>query len=139
MGARLQSAGMPRPLIARTVSTPLLVLLLGSGCAHRVVFKSEPVTATVYVDDELIGPTPVAVRRTLWPFRKVDVRIEAQGYRTIEVPLHKDARTLRPLGDLLLLKWRKMLGLKARRVHTLVLVPEHGPSGTWTPDDARGE
>lgn len=115
--------------------TALLLGLLSTGCAHRVLLQTEPPGAEVYEGGELIGHSPVELRRTMWPFRKVPITVRMKGHRAVTVRLDRDIGPIRWLGDCLTLKWRRLLGMQPRRVHTLVLVPRHGRSGSWTPED----
>ncbi len=70
-------------------------------------------------------PAPVTLRRKPWGHRLVVTR---DGYR----PVTLRAARLRP--------WRSLLWPRdpdANPGVLVLLVPEHGPAGTWTPDDLR--
>jgi hypothetical protein len=53
----------------------VVLCALSSGCAHQVMVKSEPPGASVYVDDQKVGVTPVAIEEKTGP----------SGLMTIEV------------------------------------------------------
>ena len=116
----------------------LAAALLLAGCAHRVALDSDPPGATVRRGDAALGVTPTEVRLRWWPGRKLPVEVASPGYRAVAIRLDEDVGILRIAGEVLTLRWRRLLGLRPRAVHRLVLVPEHGPAGTWTPEDATG-
>src|SRR5687768_8887296 len=62
--------------------TGCATIVTGAGEDQAVRFASNPRGATVYVDDNPVGQTPVSVRLT----RKDDhhIRIEHPGYKTYE-------------------------------------------------------
>ena len=62
---------------------------------------------------------------------------EVQDYRDVEVDLAKALHLRRVLGDVLLLRWGRLSGNTVRSHHELLFVREHGPSGTWSAEDAR--
>jgi hypothetical protein len=97
----------------------LLLFAALTGCRHRVTVVSDPLGAAVSHGRVSLGTTPTEV--VLWkaPFLRYRVRVGHSGYRAVEVDL---ARGLRP--------WR------ARRQHEVILVREHGPSGTWDAEEA---
>ncbi|MCB9763966.1 MAG: PEGA domain-containing protein [Alphaproteobacteria bacterium] len=124
---------------------PLLALVLASGCVvHRVRVESEPPGAVVKLDGKVKGVTPLEFN-TVWtpPFsKKYEVRVTLPGYRPVASvkpswwqasPLRRDVRLWR--YALHLLRWRMIVGVAPRTTLNYVLVPEHGPSGTWTPED----
>lgn len=121
--------------LRRVLPAALLLGLLASGCAHRVLLKTEPPGAEVYEQGELIGHTPIQLKRTMWPFRKVPITLRMKGHRAVTVRLDRDIGPIRWLGDCITLKWRRLLGMEPRRVHSIMLVPRHGRSGSWTPAD----
>lgn len=57
-----------------------LLLLLCSGCAHRVRFESEPVPARVYLEDSFVGYTPLELDLGS---RVREVRFESAGFRPV--------------------------------------------------------
>lgn len=106
------------PGVLRPVRLALFTLLL-PGCVRRVIVESDPAGAMVRDEEQVLGPTPYE-RRVWWiPFAHQRVTVGMVGYRRVSVDLRRD------LG---LFRWQT--------VHEVVLVPEHGPSGTWLPEDA---
>ncbi len=62
----------------------LLLLLVSSGCVRRrLMVRSNPPGASVYVDKQLIGTTPTASAFTYYGTREVEV--VADGFRTEKV------------------------------------------------------
>lgn len=122
----------------------LLLLLLSQACVvHRVRVESEPPGAVVRLDGKVRGVTPVEFN-TVWtpPFVKDYVLgLSLPGYRPVRTeggwnhpsPLRREVRFWRYL--LHPLSWMKIIGRAPRSKYTFVLVPEHGPAGTWTPED----
>ena len=70
-----------------------------------------------------LGTAPIDTK--LWgpPFQKADFSIEKEGYRTIQSPTRLKHRNLR--------QWRL-----PQNELSYILLKEHGPVGTWTPEDA---
>jgi len=60
-------------------------VLLISGCAESVSVRTSPPGAAVYVDDEMIGVSPVGAR---WPRAALSdppkYRVQLDGYRAVE-------------------------------------------------------
>jgi hypothetical protein len=63
---------------------PIVALcgVAASGCAHRVVIETKPVGATVIVDDEVIGQSPVIIERSSWVGDSLAVKVQADNYET---------------------------------------------------------
>ncbi len=62
----------------------LLILLANAGCVRRrLTVRSDPPGATVYVDDQEIGETPVSTAFTYYGTRKV--QLVKDGYETLTV------------------------------------------------------
>ncbi len=69
----------PRNLIVGLI---LLPCLLSNGCVRRrMTIRSSPPGATVYIDDQLIGKTPVSTSFTYYGSRKF--RLVLGGYETL--------------------------------------------------------
>lgn len=65
------------------LATVAFVLLLSVGCVERrLLITSEPAGALVYLNDQEVGRTPLEVPFT-W-YGRYDVRLEREGYRTLE-------------------------------------------------------
>jgi len=61
-----------------------LSLVLSAGCVQRrLIIRSQPPGAMVYVDDYQIGPTPIATSFTYYGTRKI--RLVKDGYQTLTV------------------------------------------------------
>lgn len=102
-----------------------------SGCAYKVTLSSVPPAEIVLPNGDTVG-TPADVTLRYVPFGHQWIRASAPGYRTLEVDLrrteiqwwtivvgviaHPDVLWGRPRGEV-----------------RLLLVPEHGPAGTWDP------
>jgi hypothetical protein len=110
--------------------------LVGLGCAHRVELTSEPPGAEISVRGRPVGASPVELRVWWVPLGHLPVHAELQGYRDLDLDLQGDLGPVRILGEILTFRVPRLLGLKPRSSHQVVLVREHGPVGTWTPSDA---
>jgi hypothetical protein len=86
------------------------VAVLG-GCATHVRVESRPPGALVTARNGDAFSTPDKVYVGFWPFARRAVVVTAPGYRPADVRLK----------------------IGVHRVE-VVMVPEHGPSGTWTPE-----
>lgn len=108
-------------------------LVLGTGCAYKATLRTNPVGAAVYVDNELVGIAPydVTVRAFSGPSQ---IRVELPGYRPYELELKSERRVLSRVRYALTHP-AVSLGREPPPDRTLVLIPEHGPAGTWTPED----
>lgn len=60
----------------------------GSGCAHVVRIETNPVGARVVVDGDVVGNSPVEVKKTVFVGDQLRVAVEADGYepQTVIVP-----------------------------------------------------
>lgn len=92
-----------------------MTLALLAGCTLRVRVTVEPANATVTLPDGTSRGLPHDVPVGPSPFRATAVQVSAPGYRSTEVRL----------------PWHRFAVRRVRAVH-LLLVEEHGPSGTWT-------
>ncbi len=111
----------------------LVGLLLGTGCAYKATLHTDPVGASVYVDNELVGIAPYDV--TVRAFRGPrQIRVELPGYRPYELDFGTERRVT-PRVRYALLHPAVTLGRKSPPERLLLLIPEHGPAGTWTPED----
>ncbi len=109
-----------------------MLVLLG-GCAYKVQLSSDPAAASVELPDgeRLITPD-IAVLR--WrPFGRQEVRVSATGYRPVTIDLRdREIRWSRYVTDTLF-RPATLAGAPRGDVR-FVLVPEHGPVGTWSED-----
>jgi hypothetical protein len=94
-----------------------------------------PVSATVELPNDTKVITPAEVTLRYVPFGNQTIRVSANGYRTIEANLRKDEiRSVRYLGTAV--RGARRYGDKGSRGEVrYLLVPEHGPSGTWSEED----
>ena len=112
-------------------------ILLTIACMHHVQLESTPVGADVYLGEEHLGNTPMEL--TLWwhPGRKLPLELRLNGYRTLPVRLDRSISLRVVTTELLLFRYQQLLGKKTRATHRFQLMREHGPAGTWSPDDAK--
>jgi len=90
----------------------LQFFLLGA-CGPTLKVLSEPIGALVELEDGERILTPATIESSVWPRKRYQVTVHASGYRSLQVPVPYNSR-----GE-----W------------VLVLVPEHGPVGTWSEED----
>lgn len=107
----------------------LLLALMMSGCTYTVTVTSDVPGARV--DGLSQGPSalPVDVKVPWGPFVRRKITVMAPDYRDVEVDL--GTRTVRSADFSLFnffLPWRP-----PKEEMNVVMVREHGPSGTWTP------
>ncbi len=107
------------------------------SCRHQVTLESTPYGADVYWKEDNIGKTPFD--HTFWwfPGRRIPLTVQYFGYRSTVLDVHRSLSPLIVADDIVHFRWLKLLGKVPRATHTAVLVPEHGPAGTWTPEDAQ--
>lgn len=125
-----------------------LAALLSLGCAHKVVFDSDPPGAAVRIDGKLVGYTPVEVEVPWRPmfFKDYRVVVRLNDHRALHTDIRDRMRLWRPVWRAV---WHPIEALRGCPEpgdepagalscpdHTLtyVLVKEHGPAGTWGPD-----
>lgn len=110
-----------------------LAWLSCASCGYRLVLGSQP-PATVLLPDGSLVSTPAEVRLRYVPFGHQRVVASADGYRSCEIDLREDAIRLLPMVIGTLAHPATLAGRPRTEVR-IVLVPEHGPSGTWTPEE----
>jgi hypothetical protein len=124
---------------ARLLPLLLLALTAGvapSGCKHRVLVESDPPGASVRLDRSRKGITPVEFKVGWVPifFKRYNVRVKLPGYRTVQTTIRDDMHAWSPT-------WRAIRypgeALDRVPLHTyqFLLIPDHGPTGTWRPDE----
>ncbi len=108
-----------------------------TGCRHQVEINSTPYGADVYWNGNNIGKTPF--EHTFWwyPTRKLSVTVQYFGYRSSVLDVHRSISPLVIADDIIHFRWLKLVGTNSRTTFHAVMVPEHGPAGTWTPEDAQ--
>ena len=114
----------------------LAAALSGGGCKHRVLVESDPPGATVRLDKAREGITPVEFRVGWVPlfFKRYDKKVKLPGYRTVETSIRDDVRLGAPIWRA---TWHPGEALDRDPLHhyEFILIPDHGPAGTWTPDE----
>ena len=113
-----------------------LLLLQFTACRHQIEVKSLPSSAMISHKGTELGATPVEITFWWYPFRPFPLEVELSGYRTMEFNAGQALSTRLVMRDVLHLQWRKLIGIETRNVHTIQLIREHGPAGTWTSKDA---
>lgn len=112
----------------------LLFLWFVSGCAYRVTLISSPTPANVELPNGDRVSTPADVSLRWVPFGHQRIVATATGYRPIEVDLRKtEVRSWRLLFGPI--THPQVLNGAPRGEVQLLLVPEHGPVGSWTEED----
>jgi len=111
----------------------LALALTQTACAHRMMLKTDPVGAEVWLDQQFLGVTPLEVRvpyRPLFkPSPKIKVRLQPQ-YRDLSLDLRGKTHGLSLL-------WQNTrhpaiaLGFRSAPVVEIQMVRRHGPIGTW--------
>jgi hypothetical protein len=93
--------------IARLVVLALVTLLVEPGCAtllrrttQRIPVTSSPAGATVSVNGEALGTTPLQIKLTRWK-RKQIIRIESPGYNPFEIRAQRKIKADPVAGNLL--------------------------------------
>lgn len=109
----------------------MLALLL-IGCIHRVEVTSLPAGAVLYRKQTQLGDAPVTVRIPMFASTEIEARMP--GYRTVTTRL-RGVGTMSFVSDFVFLHWRKAVGARPKGQVELRLIPEHGPVGTWEPDE----
>ncbi|MCA9569773.1 MAG: hypothetical protein KC656_18140 [Myxococcales bacterium] len=99
----------------------MIALLL--GCTYTVHLASRPSPALVQLPDGRRITTPDDVKIRWRPFSKATATVTASGYRPLEIELR----------DLRLRSGRAFSGQVGEL--TILLVPTHGPTGTWAAED----
>mgnify|MGYP005677587869 CR=1 FL=1 len=114
-----------------------VILLQTLACRHKVEIESAPYGADVYWKEESLGKTPMEYTFWWYPGRRIPITVQYFGYRTSILDVHRSISPLIIADDIIHIRILRLLGLTPRNVHSAVLVPEHGPAGTWTPEDAQ--
>jgi hypothetical protein len=107
---------------------------LGSGCAYHVQLTSIPEAASVVLPDDRGVVTTPSVAAFRWsPFGDQVVTVRSPGYRVMTVDLRDHQIKLSRLlvGSLRPETWGDGVDGHVE----FVLIPNHGPAGTWAPED----
>ena len=110
------------------VRRALLTAALVAGCAYKVRVETVPAGATVETPRGQRLTAPGQLKLSAVPFAQQRFKVSAAGYRTLEGDLRwTGVQTVAQPGT--------MIGIRRYKLIKIVLVPDHGPAGTWTPDD----
>ncbi|AEE17597.1 PEGA domain-containing protein [Treponema brennaborense] len=87
-----------------SVAAVVTAVLLGTGCVSgtNVRFVSDVPGAQVYVDGELVGTTPTAVKLSNAVWESPDVLIVKEGYKDTYTELKKEVKPVNLVCGLLL-------------------------------------
>ncbi len=101
-----------------------LLLSLSEGCAYRVGLTSVPTAAEVSLPrDRGTVVTPAQVTLRWVPFGHQRILVRSPGYRDAEVDLRRS-----------LFRFASLRSATPGQVQ-VILVPAHGPTGTWIEDE----
>lgn len=135
-GARLHlSAPLPLKLTAPTAPSPptvgmriaLLFVLafacLSGGCVHQTVIRTVPDGATVSVDGEVVGTSPVVIERPLGLMGEIEVKASHESFEPSERVVNRDEWFI----------WPALLSIVPFFAAPLVVIPFAGPfiAGGW--------
>lgn len=117
-----------------TAAALVLLALHAQGCAYRVRLSSTPEAAQVSLPDGRVVTTPTEQTFRWTLHNEQIVRVSAPGYRTFAVDLRdREIKLTRFIVDAFT-RWGR--ARDAPRGHVwFVLVPAHGPVGTWDPTE----
>ena len=101
-----------------------MILMLWS-CTYSVHIATRPTPALISLPDGTRIVSPADTRLKWSPLKRQTLTVSAQGHRPITVNIR----------DLRLRSGRALSGQKGDL--ELILVPQHGSSGTWTEDDVK--
>jgi hypothetical protein len=117
-----------------------LIAALLLACTWRMRLASEPPGAEVRLPDHQVVSTPSIVTVHYNFFRPAPIVVSAPGYRTSTFDLrHRPgvgAPEINVWRVIMYPIWHPLAAFEKepRRRLELVLIPEHGPAGTWQPD-----
>ena len=89
------------------------LLLVVGGCAARIDMASQPIGAVMTLEDGAQVVTPATIDTVVWPAKRKQGVVSASGYRSLHV----------------------RIPYASQRTWMIVLVPEHGPAGSWDDSD----
>ena len=115
----------------------LLLLMVLVGCAHRVRIESDPPGASIKVGQELLGVTPAEITVKWVPFKRIPVKVDIPGRRSVVLDLSKDLSLLSLTWQGVTLQTGKLAGTIPRSTHRAQFIHHHGPIGTWTAEDVK--
>jgi hypothetical protein len=128
-----------------------MLSLLLTGCLHKVRVESDPPGAVVVYAGKRKGVTPVEFMAVSSPHLRKDtrrkrLRVTLPGHRAVVTDMGPYLRSRRVIRHPLLARplmcllppYNDIRGgvcLSPRTALTYVLIKEHGPAGTWSPED----
>lgn len=74
----------------KTIAVFMAISILLTSCASSTLINSEPGGAKIYLNDEPVGVTPYKHRDNKIVGTSTDVRLEKEGYETLETYFTKD-------------------------------------------------
>jgi hypothetical protein len=101
-----------------------MIALWLAACVYRVTLATEPAPVQIALPDGSVVATPAEVSLRWVPFGHQVVTASAPGYRPLTIDLRRTE-----------VRWPHWLRGASRRKVELLLVPDHGPAGTWRPED----
>ena len=113
-----------------------LLLLQFAACRHQIEVKTLPSSAMISHNGQELGAAPVEITFWWFPFRPFPITAELNGYRSMKFQAGDSLSTRLIMRDIFGLRIKRLLGVETRNIHTIQLIREHGPAGTWTPEDA---
>jgi tetratricopeptide (TPR) repeat protein len=85
----------------KALSLVLVLAFTGSGCAKKYLIKSDPTEANVYVNDKLLGVTPLSIRfKDYTQTAEVKLKVEKEGVGSVTAVL-PDVSSTTLSGDIL--------------------------------------
>ena len=115
----------------------LCLIIAVVGCRHQVVIESAPYGAEVFWKEDSLGSTPIQHNFWWYPGKRIHLNVQHYGYRSMILDVDQSISVGRVINDVFHLEGKVLLGINPRTTHTAILIPEHGPAGAWTPDDAK--
>ncbi len=118
---------MTRPIRFLTTLSFALATAIATGCVERTVtITTEPDNATVYLNDQEVGQTPVTVPFT-W-YGTYDVICRKDGFTTMQQAVKIDAPWYELPGIDLVSECLTPVTYRDHRAHHFVLEPEKLPT-----------
>ncbi len=105
-----------------------------SGCAYKIRLYSNPLAANVQLPNGTTVVTPADIKLRYAPFGHQRIVVTAPGYRVVEMDVRKSEIKLGHYITDAFFKPKTWLG-EPRGTLSVVLVPNHGPVGTWDPTE----
>lgn len=68
----------------------ILLMAIFTGCASTTIIQSIPEGAKLYVDGMMVGNTPYTLRDTKITGASTSIRLEAEGYESVNTYIYKD-------------------------------------------------